>query len=89
MTFYPPLCVDEKSGFYRDARTHRARDVVVKLPKEALEQYLELERQMVATMDDKTIDAVNAAVSPTNSSRLHRVRSMKQTKRGGSASCEA
>jgi SNF2 family DNA or RNA helicase len=56
------LCVSMKSQDFIEMPERIERDVVVKLPKEALEQYLELERQMVATMDDKTIDAVNAAV---------------------------
>lgn len=38
------------------------RDVMVKLPPAAREKYKELEREMVAKLEGKTIDAVNAAV---------------------------
>lgn len=56
------LCVSMKSQDFLEMPERIERDVMVKLPEEALEQYKELERQMIATMDDKTIDAVNAAV---------------------------
>jgi len=38
------------------------RDVKVRLPDAAKEIYKEMEREMVAALEDKTIDAVNAAV---------------------------
>lgn len=38
------------------------RDVTVKLPPAAREKYKELEREMVAKLEGKTVDAVNAAV---------------------------
>ena len=38
------------------------RDVTVKLPPAAREKYKELEREMVAKLEGKTVDAVNTAV---------------------------
>ena len=56
------LCVSMKSKDFLQMPERLERDVTVKLPPAAREKYKELEREMVAKLEGKTIDAVNAAV---------------------------
>ena len=56
------LCVSMKTGDFLKMPERLERDVKVHLPQEAKESYKEMEREMVTKLEDKTIDAVNAAV---------------------------
>ena len=56
------LCVSMKSQDFLQMPERLERDVTVKLPPAAREKYKELEREMVAKLEGKTVDAVNAAV---------------------------
>jgi SNF2 family DNA or RNA helicase len=56
------LCVSMKSQDFLNMPERLERDVTVKLPPAAKEKYKELEREMVAKLEGKTVDAVNAAV---------------------------
>jgi SNF2 family DNA or RNA helicase len=56
------LCVSMKSQDFLQMPERLERDVTVKLPPAAKEKYKELEREMVAKLEGKTVDAVNAAV---------------------------
>ncbi len=56
------LCVSMKSQDFLEMPERLERDVKVRLPDAAREIYKEMEREMVASLEDKTIDAVNAAV---------------------------
>ena len=56
------LCVSMKSCDFLKMPERLERDVKVKLSDTAKNIYLEMEREMVAELMDKTIDAVNAAV---------------------------
>lgn len=56
------LCVSMKSQDFLQMPERLERDVAVKLPSAAREKYKELEREMVAKLECKTVDAVNAAV---------------------------
>jgi len=56
------LCVSMKTGDFLQMPERLERDVKVHLPQEAKESYKEMEREMVTKLEDKTIDAVNAAV---------------------------
>jgi SNF2 family DNA or RNA helicase len=56
------LCVSMKSQDFLQMPERLERDVTVKLPPVAKEKYKELEWEMVAKLEGKTVDAVNAAV---------------------------
>jgi SNF2 family DNA or RNA helicase len=56
------LCVSMKSQDFLNMPERLERDVTVKLPPAAKEKYKQLEREMVAKLEGKTVDAVNAAV---------------------------
>jgi SNF2 family DNA or RNA helicase len=56
------LCVSMKSQDFLQMPERLERDVTVKLPPVAKGKYKELEREMVAKLEGKTVDAVNAAV---------------------------
>lgn len=56
------LCVSMKSQDFLKMPERLERDVKVKLPEKAKEAYKAMEREMVADLEDKSIDAVNAAV---------------------------
>lgn len=56
------LCVSMKSQDFLNMPERLERDITVKLPPAAREKYKELEREMVAKLEGKTVDAVNAAV---------------------------
>ena len=56
------LCVSMKSQDFLQMPERLERDITVKLPPAARETYKELEREMVAKLECKTVDAVNAAV---------------------------
>ena len=56
------LCISMKSQDYIKMPERLERDVKVKLPDTAKTAYKEMEREMVISLEDKTIDAVNAAV---------------------------
>lgn len=56
------LCVSMKSQDFLKMPERLERDVKVELPEKAKEAYKAMEREMVADLEDKSIDAVNAAV---------------------------
>ncbi len=56
------LCVSMKSQDFLNMPERLERDVTVKLPPAVKEKYKQLEREMVAKLEGKTVDAVNAAV---------------------------
>jgi SNF2 family DNA or RNA helicase len=56
------LCVSMKSQDYLKMPERLERDVKVKLPEKAREQYRELERDLILGLEDNVIDAKNAAV---------------------------
>lgn len=56
------LCVSMKSQDFLQMPERLERDVTVKLPPVAKGKYKELEREMVAKLEGKTVDAINAAV---------------------------
>lgn len=56
------LCISMKSHDFLQMPERLERDVKVKLSPKAKEKYKELEREMVARLEEQTIDAVNAAV---------------------------
>ena len=56
------LCVSMKSQDFLNMPERLERDVTVKLSPAAKEKYKQLEREMVAKLEGKTVDAVNAAV---------------------------
>jgi SNF2 family DNA or RNA helicase len=56
------LCVSMKSQDFLEMPERLERDAKVRLPGAAREIYKEMEREMVASLEDKTIDAVNVAV---------------------------
>ena len=56
------LCVSMKSQDFLNMPERLERDVTVKLSSAAKEKYKQLEREMVAKLEGKTVDAVNAAV---------------------------
>lgn len=56
------LCVSMKSQDFLEMPERIERDVKIKLPETALETYQVMERDMVAKLEKKSVDAANAAV---------------------------